>query len=161
MKKKRLLQLTATLALLLLPLTGVMAQGSDAVKCMVLKQSDGTVSSFALREAPMVSYEDANIVVSCGEQTFSTPLAGIDTWTFEDIPTAIQAIPDESGKPSFSYGTISGLAPGSAISIHSIDGKTLRSLKADSHGHATIDLSQWGHGVFIVRTPNHSFKIKK
>ena len=129
--------------------------------CPTLAVTTSAINGIGMGLAATFVLVCSNIVVSCGEQTFSTPLAGIDTWTFEDIPTAIQAIPDESGKPSFSYGTISGLAPGSAISIHSIDGKTLRSLKADSHGQATIDLSQWGHSVFIVRTPNRSFKIKK
>ncbi len=163
MKKKTLFSYLALLALLVLPMS-VQAQDATMVKCMVLTQKDGTVTRFALRDAPVMTYEGSQLVVSCGEQQMSTEMTGITDIHFEDTEgDGIAPIREQAPKASFSFGqaTFSGLKTHSAIGVYTIDGKMVMSTHADAEGHAQIDLTPLSRGIYIVRTPSQSYKIKK
>lgn len=165
MKKKTLLNSLALLALLLAPLQAAFAQESAAeVLCMVLTQKDGTVSQFALKDAPVVTYEGDALVVTCGEQSLATPLSGIATFTFEKVtPDGITQT--EVGKPeaiiAFGNASFKGLKPNATVGVYSIDGKLLHSAKADANGDLSISLNAYTHGIYILCTPTQSYKIKK
>jgi len=162
MKKKTLLTLFALMAFLMLPVQRVCAEGQ--VQCMVLTQTDGTVTKFALSDAPVVKYDGDNIVVTCGEQSLTTAMSGIEKWTFEnDDLQGIDEAKNAEPQTSFSFGRaeISGLKAGAAIGVYGIDGKALYNVKANGEGQVLVDLGNLPEGVYILRTPNKSYKIKK
>lgn len=164
MKKKTLLRIMALVAFLMLPMLHLHAQETEEVPCMVLTQKDGTVSKFALSTAPQVTYEGSLLVVNCGEQSLSTSMADIEKITFEKAtPDGIGETIVEAGRPSFSFGKadFKGLRPGTVVSVYSVDGKALMQQKADEGGHLQIDLEGLNRGVYIIHTPNQSYKIKK
>lgn len=134
-----------------------------ATQYLVLTQQDGTVSKFALTELPIITFSEGQLVVTCGGQTLTTSMEGLKT-SFEDVPTSIQQVErdDKPLRPAITFGLASfeGLKAGDVITVYSLDGKTLGNTKADGEGRASIDLSGMGHGVLILRTPTHSFKIK-
>ena len=164
MKKKALIRAIALLALLLLPAQALLARvAEEDVTCMVLTLTDGTVNRFALTGNPTVTYEGENLVVSAGEEQFTTALSGISQLTFEQVPTGISEMVEESPKPVFTPGQarFEGLKPHATVSIHTIDGKMLSSTRANEDGAVSIDLGTLPQGVYILRTPNQSYKIKK
>ena len=69
----------------------------------------------------------------------------------------------ESTKPIFTPGQarFEGLSTHATVSIYTIDGKMLSSTRANEEGTVSIDLSTLPQGVYILRTPNQSYKIKK
>ncbi len=164
MKKKALIRAFALLTLLLLPAQTLLARvAEENVTCMVLTLTDGTINRFALTDAPMVTYEGDNLVVSAGEEQFTTALSGISQLTFEQVPTGINEMSEESPKPVFTPGQarFEGLKTHATVNIYTIDGKMLNSMRANEEGIVSIDLSTLPQGVYILRTPNQSYKIKK
>jgi len=158
--KKKVVNLLALVALLL-PLSAM----ADTVQCLVLTESNGAISKFALAEAPVVTYSGSDMVVSCGAQTMTVGLEGL-TLTFGEMETTrIETVKDgvaESDRLQFSFGEASfeGLTPGALVSVYSIDGKMLTKVKADQDGRASVSLMGLPKGVYILRTPSKSFKIK-
>ena len=147
----------------IIALTALLPIRMAATQYLVLTQQDGTVSKFALTEMPVITFSEGQLVVTCGDQTLTTSMEGLKT-SFEEVSTGIQQVErdDKTIRPVIAFGQASfeGLKAGDAITVYSIDGKTVGSTKADGDGRASIDLSGMGHGVLILRTPTHSFKIK-
>ena len=135
---------------------------STATQYLVLTQQDGTVSRFALTEAPVITFSAGSLVVTCGSQTLTTSMAGLKTSFEEDATDIQQAQSDPTARPVFAFGQASfeGLKADAPITVYTLDGKVIGSTKADADGRASIDLTGMGRGVLIVRTPTQSFKIK-
>ena len=158
--KKKVVNLLALVALLL-PLSAM----AESVQCLVLTESNGAVSKFALTDAPVVTYSGSDMVVSCGDQTMTVGLEGL-TLTFGEMETTrIETVKDgvtESDRLQFSFGEASfeGLQPGALVSVYSIDGKMQTKVKADQDGRASVSLMSLPKGVYILRTPTKSYKIK-
>ncbi len=164
MKKKILLRVLTLMALLFLPAQAIIAHTTEEnVTCMVLTMTDGTVNKFALNESPKVTYQGDNLVVESSTGEFTTAMSGISTFTFELVPVGISEMDNAPQKPVLTPGKASfeGLKAGATISIYTTDGKMLSSVKADGEGFATVDLGTLPQGVYILRTPNQSYKIKK
>lgn len=131
---------------------------------LVLTQTDGTVSRFALTAEPVITYSGSDLVVTCDGQTLTTSLADIQSCTFDNEAAAIQPIQaqEQEVRPTFNFGQVSfsGLRAAATVVLYTLDGRTVSSQQADSQGHVTVDLTSHPKGVYILRTPNKSFKIK-
>lgn len=159
--KKKVVNLLALVALLL-PLSAM----AESVKCLVLTESNGAVSKFALADAPVVTYSGSDMVVTCGDQTLTVGLEGLKLTYDEMDITGIEKVKDsavESDRLQFSFGEASfeGLQPGALVSVYSIDGKMQTKVKADQDGCASVSLMSLPKGVYILRTPTKSFKLRK
>jgi len=158
--RKTITFLMALIAMLL-PLSAT----ADTVQCLVLTQNDGTVSKFALNDAPVVTYNGEDIVVTCGEETLTTALNGL-TVTFGEMETTrINEVIGNAGeaiRPQFSFGEaqFEGLQPGAIVRVFTLEGKAVGNAKADDNGHVGISLGNLPKGVYILSTPSRSFKIK-
>ena len=139
---------------------------------LVLTQTDGTeVAKFQLSAKPVMSFSGPDLVVTCGDATLTTPMAGlITTFSDEEAPTAINSrfavgsgsvAAGESPSPTMAFGaaSVEGLRQGDTVTLYTADGKTLTSVEADSNGRASVSLSSLPKGIFILRTPTQSYKI--
>ena len=166
MKRKSLLTKMLMAVALMLPCS-MQAEELTEVQYLVLTQTDGTVSKFALSDSPLMTYQGSDVLVACGEHTFQTNMEGIATCTFstETVPTGISETsrPSSDGQPLFSFGTASfeGMQPGSRIAVYTLDGKAVASTVADGEGRANVSLAGLQRGVYILRTPGKSYKISK
>lgn len=65
----------------------------------------------------------------------------------------------------FSFGdgclTVANLSAGAAVSVYMPDGRLLSSATADAHGRATLTLPETAGGVYVVKTPTVTFKLRK
>ena len=164
MKKKQMIIQMALAVMLLLPGT-ILAQAMTDVQYLVLTQTDGTVSKFALGDSPIITYSAGDVVVTCNGQTFKTSMEGVANCTFttEKVPSGIENLQAEGSKAVFAFSTASfdGMKPSSTITVYTLDGKAVASTTADNDGHATVSLAQLGRGVYIIRTPQKSYKVKR
>lgn len=150
------------LTMLLLPST----TWADTVKCLVLTESSGTVSKFALADSPIVTYEGNDLVVACNEQTLTIGLEGLKLGFGEMEATSINGIAadgSEKVRSLFSFGVaqFEGLQPGASVWVYSISGNCLETAKADDNGRVEVSLNNLPKGIYIIGTPTRSFKIKK
>lgn len=162
--KKTILILSAVLALCALPRHAGALPSSDEVLCMVISHSDGTEATFALCDKPVVSHQNGNLVVESSTGSMSTPLSDIAQWTFAlSNINSIEETPMANPQALYRFGqaTISGLPAGTRVGVYGIDGKALMQAVSDGEGHVSIDLGQLPNGVYILRTPHQSYKIKK
>lgn len=160
MNKKSLKALAVIAAMLFLP-AALRAAGGQL---LVLTLADQSVTKFALTDSPVVTYSGNDIVVTCGENVFQTSMADIRTVTFQDgEATAIEKViaPEEKATYAFGSAAFEGLQAGSTVTVYTIDGKVVGTSKADADGRATADMTGLQSGIYIIRTANKSFKIKK
>lgn len=155
MKKKTIIM---ALGLLLLPVAG-MAQ------TLVLTQRNGTVNRFALSDEPVITYSGSDVVVKCGDSELVTDMADVLSCTFDSETTAIDKLPAQPGgaeaKMNFAGMSVEGLRAGDRVAVYTIDGKAVSSSRANADGSAALQLDGPRGSVYIVRTPNKTFKIKK
>ena len=163
---KQLIPLLAIAAMLLLPLQTRAEEYVD-VQYLVLTQNDGTVNKFALKDAPTLSFDGGQLIVSCSGEELSTDLADVKDYQFvtEQVATSIQSISIGNGKTapevSFRNAQVSGLKAGARVTVYDINGKAIITLSADAEGVARVDMSNLPKGVYILRTPTKSFKYMK
>ena len=158
--KKKVVRLL-TLMAMLLPL----AACADTVQCLVLTEANGAVSKFALTDAPVVTYNGGDMIVSYSDQELTIALEGL-VWTFGEMEaTRIDEVigkQDDAAHPQFSFGEarFEGLQPGGMVQVYSLDGKALSTVKADGDGRVSVCLGNLPRGIYVLRTPTRSFKIK-
>lgn len=163
---KHLITLLAIAAMLLLPFE-TRAEDYVEVQYLLLTQNDGTVNKFALTDAPVLSFNGGQLVITCSGEELSTDMADVRDYQFvtEQVPTGIRSVTVENGKDtsnvSFSNAQITGLKAGARVTVYDINGKAVCSVAADAEGVARIDMANLSKGIFILRTPTKSFKIVK
>lgn len=156
------------LAVMLVMPCSLQAEELTEVQYLVLTQTDGTIiAKFALSDSPVMTFQDGDVLVTCGDKTIQSSLEGIVSCTFSNelVTTGIRETvrPSSDGQPQFSFGTASfeGMQPGSRIIVYTLDGKAVASTVTDGEGRASISFANLQHGVYILRTPGKSYKISK
>lgn len=156
MKKRSFILLTAMLFLPSLLMAG-------AVQYLVLTRNNTEVAKFSLNDTPVITFSGDDLVVTCnGEEKLKTSMEGLKN-SFESVETGIQDIEsEEPAKPRFIFGEaiLEGLKSGDPITVYTLDGKVVSHTTANANGSATINISNLGKGIFILRTPSQSIKIK-
>jgi hypothetical protein len=156
MKRIRLILLTA---IVLLP-SMLMAK---TVQYLVLTKNNTEVAKLALSDRPVITFSEGNLIVtSGGEQILSTSMDGLRN-SFEEVNTGIREVRvDEPARPRFSFGEalFEGLKAGDRVTVYTLDGKVVDYTTATEDGRARLDVSRLGKGIFILRTPSQSIKIR-
>ncbi len=158
---KYIIHILFALATVMLPAT----LKAEKIQYLVLTQTDGSeVARFALSEMPVISFTENDLVVTCGNKSITTPMEGLQTtFSVEEPSTGISDMTtDDRQRPQVAFGqaVFSGLKAGERVIVYTLDGKMTGSFEADSDGRAVVELSAMGRGVFILRTPTRSFKIR-
>ena len=148
MKKQILLFLLA-----LLPLA---ASADDAQ--IVIKQKGGNETVLKLSTNPVITFDGENMVVTSDVIQISIPLGDIDDYVVNEGTTAIEPV---TTQPQYSRGHViySGVAAGSPVYVHTLDGKVVSKQAADASGKADICLENLPKGAYIINSQNNSIKV--
>ena len=168
MKKISFIGLIA-LALSFIPLSGFAQTVQEKIiTCLVLTETNGTKTEFALNSYPVITIEANDLVITCEGKKLSTALTGVQDYHFieKKVTTSISSVPandpkGETTTPSFSFNNaeVSGLKAGARVAIYNLNGTQISSVRADGEGRVALDLSSLPKGVYILRTPTKSFKF--
>ena len=168
MKKISFIGLIA-LTLSFIPLSGFAQTVQEKmITCLVLTETNGTTTEFALDSYPVVTIEANELVITCKDQKVTTALTGVQDYHFieKKVTTSISSVPSNDPKnasvsPQFSFSNaeVSGLKAGARVAIYNLNGTQISSVTADGEGRVTLDLSSLPKGVYILRTPTKSFKF--
>lgn len=168
MKKISFIGLIA-LTLSFIPLSGfTQTVQKKMITCLVLTETNGTTTEFALESFPVITIEDNNLVITHNGNQLTTALTGVQDYHFieKTVTTSISSVPsndpkNESNTPQFSFSNaeVSGLKAGAKVAIYNLNGTQVSSVTADGEGRVALDFSSLPKGVYILRTPTKSFKF--
>ncbi len=168
MKKISFIGLIA-LALSFIPLSGFAQTVQEKIiTCLVLTETNGTKTEFALESSPVITIEGNDLVITCEGKKLSTALTGVQDYRFieKKVTTSISSVPSNDPKnasvsPQFSFSNaeVSGLKAGARVAIYNLNGTQISSVTADGEGRVALDFSSLPKGVYILRTPTKSFKF--
>ena len=168
MKKISFIGLIA-LALSYIPLSGfAQTVQKKMITCLVLTETNGTTTEFALESFPVITIEGNNLVITHNGNQLTTALTGVQDYHFieKTVTTSISSVPsndpkNESNTPQFSFSNaeVSGLKAGAKVAIYNLNGTQISSVTADGEGRVALDFSSLPKGVYILRTPTKSFKF--
>lgn len=133
--------------------------------------NDGSRYAYALDEHPVVSYSDGELLLDTHTQRVAYSAAEVRKFTFSlsDIssdgenPPARVSSPESPQQFSLQQGNVyfSGCRAGSSISIYTLDGKLLQTVRADAIGNACLVTGTYPSGVYIIKTETITHKIIK
>lgn len=168
MKKISFIGLIA-LTLSFIPLCGfAQTVQKKMITCLVLTETNGTTTEFALESFPVITIEGNNLVITHNGNQLTTALTGVQDYHFieKTVTTSISSVPsndpkNESNTPQFSFSNaeVSGLKAGARVAIYNLNGTQISSVTADGEGRVALDFSSLPKGVYILRTPTKSFKF--
>lgn len=168
MKKISFIGLIA-LALSFIPLSGFAQTVQEKIiTYLVLTETNGTKTEFALESYPVVTIEANELVITCKDQKLTTALTGVQDYHFieKKVTAGISSVPSNDPKnasvsPQFSFSNaeVSGLKAGAKVAIYNLNGTQISSITADGEGRVALDFSSLPKGVYILRTPTKSFKF--
>lgn len=154
MRTKRII---IALMLATIPLIGCLA---ESVKFLIVNTTDGTRTSFALAEEPMVSFSNAELSIASNTRTFSISLADVQNFAFSEESTSIaEVIKGGSVKLENGFIVFSGLTAGSRIAVYTQDGKLIKESKAEANGLAVVEISSLPKGILLLHSNNTNIKI--
>ncbi len=148
----------------LLVLMASQAMRAEEEICLVVTETSGAQTYFALSAFPEITIGDGALSVATEETGITVALEDFDHYAFADHETTMvgKAVLTEGGGTSFRAGMafVSGLRPGDTVSVCTVDGRQVSSTTASQSGEAVVDLSGLKAGtVHILRTPSASYKI--
>lgn len=133
--------------------------GYAQVNTLIVEDIVGNRTSFSLSDFPIVSCDGGQLSVETSAEKLNLDIEEVHSYYFESC-ASVESVQDTDASVKIASGNIylTGLVHGCPISIYRLDGKLLRSMRADDEGNAVIEGLQ-GMGVAIVRAGSLSFKI--
>ena len=137
------------------------AAKAQEAQFLIVTEQDGTMTSFALAEAPVLTMIDGTLTIVAGPQTYAVPIQDVVNYKFTDAVTAIDKV-EKDTKPLIDAGMahFENMKPGTPVHVYAIDGRLVTTVTATSGGSVDINLRDLGSGIFIVATPTASYKIQ-
>jgi len=132
---------------------------------VVVEQITGQETHYLLGKAPRITYGDGVVTLTAGD---NDPALEFDASKVRRVFLRETIVGIESAKVSQNQPrvaiasdamTVTGLEPGSEVSLYAADGRCLKATTAASDGTLSLPLSQKAQGILIVKTKNQSFKI--
>lgn len=154
MRKKKMIRLLLACGLLMSP---VIAQADNEPK-MVVTTVEGSSYEFFIADNPTIQYKE-NLLVCQNNKGLSVSVEAANVKSFKFFPSESDTGINQVSFSSFGS-KLSGLTAGSKVLVVSLDGKVVKSLKANDSGTIDIDFTQLPHGIFVVKTEKGPFKIQ-
>lgn len=127
---------------------------------LVVKLIDGNTHTFVLSEKPVITLSNGNVVID-GSASTTYARSEVEKFYFDFFdPNGIKTMSDDGITFCYVDGNnfrISGLKENTVVSVASLDGKILSTLKSD--GDVTISLGNYPKGAYIVSFGKRSVKI--
>lgn len=143
-----------------------MAQHINRDYAMHVNTTDGKAIEYRFDMEPVVSFSDGQMVVETnGDAPVKFILDHVVKITFSGETTGIGHAVDKRPSLSVSVSTdeliINGMKAFDKVTVYGIDGSLLTSTNADANGHAVMNISHFGKGVFVVHMTTNAFKFIK
>ncbi len=135
---------------------GALAEG----KYMTVELKNGDLYSFLLSDKPVVTYNEANLVINSNDRT-SYAISGVKNYHFtKSDATSLETVNSFLRIVNIDNETVEvqNAKPMSAVSLTSTSGVQILSSCAGSDGRVVVELPE-SKGVYILSVGNQSFKV--
>ena len=162
--RKRLLSLVLCCCLYP-PLSGVIhAAETEQAEFLVLKMSNSTTAEFKLSTCPVISFSDDKLLVASDEASTEYAQSDVTEFYFTAVSTGID---QKVAGPTMTFSYVDNAhvniygTKANSVLLYDANGRLLRRQQV-TDGKASIDVSQYAPGVYVLNLTNeHSFKIIK
>ena len=133
-------------------------------KMLVITATDGTTTKYLLDGMPQVRIEKPYLVISSGMASVSLPLENLQHMHYEkatDEATAIGEIKvfdEQGGSERIDF---SNLPADASVSIFTLDGKQLYSVRPGQGKNLSLPLGSLQSGIYLVKVNDVTYKIQK
>ena len=139
-----------------------MLYASAAVQYMTIEKKNGAKYSFLLKENPVITYQDGNIVINGNEKT-SYSIEEVKNYHFtEENESAIDNVASTQILRIVSISEdvirVENALTNTSIKLVSINGSIVGQAKVDDEGAANVTLPNQ-KGVYVLCVGNQSFKV--
>ena len=133
-------------------------------KMLVVTAMDGTTTRYLLDGMPQVRIEKPYLVISSGMASVSLPLENLQHMHYEkatDEATAIGEIKVFDEKGGSERIDFSNLPADASVSIYTLDGKQLYSVRPGQGKNLSLPLGSLQSGIYLVKVNDVTYKIQK
>ena len=133
-------------------------------KMLVVTAMDGTTTKYLLDGMPQVRIEKPYLVISSGMASVSLPLENLQHMHYEkatDEATAIGEIKVFDEKGGSERIDFSNLPADANVSIFTLDGKQLYSVRPGQGKNLSLPLGSLQSGIYLVKVNDVTYKIQK
>ena len=133
-------------------------------QALMLELTDGSRVAYYLETRPKVSFSGTDLVLSASDVEVSYPFDKVRKYTFEMADPSSVSSPsgDGSSVQVLAEGVrFSGLPAGSEVTVYTVDGRKVSSLRADANGGCRVSLATMPTGVYVISYGKCNLKMMK
>lgn len=145
----------------------LIAVGAWAQNAVIVYHYDGTTSSFAFTEKPVISYAGSDLILTTTKTTVQYPVYMLRKIDFGDsldnTTVGIEQVQSVDAQFLFSDGrlAIQGGEPYTHVYIYTLAGTKVGDYQLDSQGSASIPTTSLSNDIYVVKTKRFTFKFRK
>lgn len=133
---------------------------------MRVNTSDGQTAEYAFSALPKATFSGGTMTIKAlASPAVEYAMDNVESITLVDDNSGVTAITNDSDKLRFTITdseiVIDGMEADSRADVYDANGRHAASAISDTNGHATVNVSNIGKGVYVVSTTTHSFKFIK
>ena len=150
--------------LLLMLATVYQARAGEPTVALIVELVDGTTQEYVIGDAPRVTFDESNVLIKSLVVETEIPKDEVERFYFDWKGQPSTAI-DEVRKPadfSFNYDGCNVLLTGAdgLVQVYDMSGRCLLNSRT-TDGVASIDMTPFNTGVYIIKMNTQSIKILK
>ena len=147
------------LLMLFLSVNVALARSAN-VEYLTFTTVSGSPVVVALAEHPVITYTGNTVHIQTGSTTIDVSVASITNIFFSKaVSTGIAE--KLAAMPQMREGAVffEQLPPGSAVTVHALNGAQVSETNADAQGQADVNIAQLPAGVYIIKSVSQTIKI--
>ena len=152
------------LSLVLLLCSSVGWAASGTYVALKIHCKSGADVIILLDERPKVIFDNNDLVIATQTRMVNYPAEEVLKFTYlDELPVHVDNVTFSGMVLSFDDGKlmVQHLAPNTAVTVCSVDGRLLASGQSDAQGRVSLTLPEVPGGVYVVQTPSVTFKLRK
>lgn len=156
----------ALLSLVLLLCSSVGWATSGTYVALKIHCKSGADVIILLDNRPKVTFDKNDLVVATQTRMVNYPAEEVLKFTYldkDELPAHIDNVSFSGMVFSFDDGKllVQHLNPNAAVTVCAVDGRILASGQSDAQGRVSLPLPEVPGGVYVVKTPSVTFKLRK
>ena len=143
--------------------TAAMALPVEKIFTMHVNTADGKTVDYKFNMEPVVTFNEGEMTIaSFAKDDLKLVIDNVTNITFTYTETSAIANTQVNGSNmKISAISITGMKPNGKVAVFDASGKQVAAAYSDANGNVSVDMGNSGKGVFVVNTPDNSFKFIK
>lgn len=152
------------LSLVLLLCSSVGWAASGTYVALKIHCKSGADVIILLDERPKVIFDNNDLVIATQTRMVNYPAEEVLKFTYlDELPVHVDNVTQSGMVFSFDDNKllVQHLDPNAVVTVCAVDGRILASGQSDAQGRVSLPLPEVPGGVYVVKTPSVTFKLRK